>query len=446
MKTQGMWHACAALILTIACVVGSPARAQVSDSVIEASFFQYKNGGPNVPAVKPGMVIAKDNVESVKEYLNPSMFMFIKNGATTLKVAETFDFAPSPKYLEATRKNTDVGFEANGNLKNYISGRPFPKEPDLKDPQAGVKLAWNYQYGRVWGDLGCINPFIWDFKNYETGKVERSIVYDKFCLKRYAFKTTDEPVPEATPNPSGLYRGIYVRVASPNDLKDTQLLIHKYKDDTKTLDAWLYLGFQRRVRRLPTGQLTDAFLGTDIMIEDFEGYEGKVGDVTWTYKGTKMMLTPFWDRSKVPDKGKQHTIKTPEGGTWEFTGFTGKGGCHQAAPFQLRKTYVLEGVPKDPSHPVSKRIHYMDAQTSELGITEIYDRKGDLWKEFIIGWVHPEKGADPLAAGSGADIGDSFSMIDVQAGHCTTGFFRGQVRPDLTPDSTFSLQNMRGSS
>ncbi|MGH8523427.1 MAG: DUF1329 domain-containing protein, partial [Gammaproteobacteria bacterium] len=336
-----------------------------------------------------------------------------------------------------------------GNLANYTNGRPFPKEnakPDKNDPNMGVKLAWNYQYGRVWGDLGCIDPFIWDFKDYNTGKVERSIVYDVFCLKRYSYKTTDDPVPTAVPNPSGLYRGIYVRVASPNDLKDTQLLVHKYADDTRTLDAWLYLGFQRRVRRLPTGQLTDAFLGTDLMIEDFEGYEGKVSDMTWKYIGTKTMLSSYWDRKNVPDKGKIHTFTRKDGTKWEFTGFGGKGTCHTNAPFQLRTTHIIEASPKDPSHPISKRVHYVDQQTGELAMTEIFDRKGELWKFFVIGWVHPDKGADPLASGSGADIGDTFSMIDVQSNHCTTGFFRGQVRPDLVPDSTFSLQNMRGSS
>ena len=33
---------------------------------------------------------------------------------------------------------------------------------------------------------------------------------------------------------------------------------------------------RRRVRRLAVGQITDAFLGTDAMIEDFEGYNGRI--------------------------------------------------------------------------------------------------------------------------------------------------------------------------
>lgn len=46
------------------------------------------------------------------------------------------------------------------------------------------------------------------------------------------------------------------------------------EDDTAPEQAWMYLNTQRRVRRIATGQKTDAFLGSDIMIEDFLGYKG----------------------------------------------------------------------------------------------------------------------------------------------------------------------------
>jgi hypothetical protein len=430
-------------LLTAAC---TPCFADdVSDEVLNKAFYTYRAGAPKADGIAPGSVINKGNVEAAKAHLSSAMYEFIKKGEYEMQVGETFDFSTHAKYVEATRKNAlNVKLDPNGTLKNYVAGRPFPQEPDLKDPAAGLKLAWNFQYGRVWGDLGCIEPFIWDYKSYDTGKVERSIVFDKFCFKRYAFRTVDEPTPEFTPNPSNLYRGIYVRVSAPQDLANTQLLIQKFKDDTKLSDAYLYLGFQRRVRRLATGQTTDAFLGSDLMIEDFEGYNGRISDMTWTYKGTKTLLLPFWDRAAVKSKGRQHKAAGEDGSVWEYTGFGGKAQCHQDAPFQLRTTYVIEATPKDSSHPVSKRVYYMDAQTAELPIVEIYDRKGELWKQFVIGWVHADRGADPVNKGKGADIGDTFSMIDVQAKHCTTGSFRGKVDAGLVHDGIFSVQNMRG--
>ncbi|QID17649.1 DUF1329 domain-containing protein [Nitrogeniibacter mangrovi] len=436
-------------LLTLSCLIGLPVitcAQPLSEQVIDQAFYTYRNGTPSSPNVKPGMTITKDNVDSVKDALNPTMYEFIKKGEFEMHVGKTFDFTLHEKYIDATRKNAAQVTLKKGQMpEHYVAGRPFPQSPRLDDPLAGEKLAWNFQYGRVWGDLGCIDPFIWDFKNYDTGAVERTITFDRFCLKRYAFRTVDEPTPEFLPNPSKLYRGIYARVSEPEDIKGTQLLIQKYQDDTKLTDAYLYLGFQRRVRRLATGQTTDSFLGSDMMIEDFEGYNGRISDYQWTYKETRPMLLPFWDRNEVPNKGKQHQFAEPDGSVWKYTSFTGQGNCHADAPYQLRITHILEAKPKDPNHPIGKRLIYLDAQTNEVAIEEIFDRSGKIWKQFVIGWVHPDRGAHPDAAGTGADIGDTFAMIDLQSRHCTTGSFRGRVGPDLVPDQLFSVQNLRGS-
>ncbi|HBC35660.1 MAG TPA: DUF1329 domain-containing protein, partial [Marinobacter adhaerens] len=40
-------------------------------------------------------------------------------------------------------------------------------------------------------------------------------------------------------------------------------------------------------------------------------------------------------------------------------------------------------------------------------------------------------------------IDDSFSMIDVQASHCTTGQFKGQVDPEMSPPNMFNVQYLR---
>jgi hypothetical protein len=442
---RGHWRSTTFAVAMLTAMPAISVAADISDAVIEKAFFTYRNGSPKLPGLAAGGEINKDNVDRFKDYLNPAMYEFIKKGEYVMQTGETFDFPMHDKYIEATRKNAGaVTLDAGGQPQKYVSGRPFPQEPVAADPLAGVKLAWNFQYGRVWGDLGCIDPFIWDFKNYDSGATERTITFDRFCFKRYAFRTVDAPTPEFEPNPSQLYRGIYVRASSPQDIKNTQLLIQKFKDDTKLSDAYLYLGFQRRVRRLATGQTTDAFLGSDLMIEDFEGYNGRISDMKWAYKGTKVMLLPFWDRATVKGKGRQHKFTQEDGSTWEYTSFGGRGACHQDAPFQPRVTHVLEATPVDPAHPVGKRIIYVDAQTAEFPIVEIFDRKGALWKQFVVGWVHPDRGAHPKAKGSGADIGDTFSMIDVQSRHCTTGSFRGRVAQDLVPDGVFSVQNMRG--
>ena len=183
--------------------------------------------------------------------------------------------------------------------------------------------------------------------------------------------------------------------------------------------------------------MTDSFLGSDLMIEDFEGYNGRVSDMNWSYKGTKDVLLPMYNHNDL-DLSDENVEKDG----YQFVDSDGQGGCYPKITWQLRKVYVLESDPVDDNHPISKRVHYVDAQTFILPRTLIYDRKGDLWKTFTIGQAHPDHHL-PVNKGSGVAIDDSFSMIDVQAMHCTQGAFKGQVDPNLSPQSKFTVQNLR---
>lgn len=414
------------------------AQAATPDDV-DKSFYPYKNGVPTHAVAKPGAVINKANVESAKDALDPALYQFVKDGWLEMKVGATTSFDLNKNYVEATRANLNkakLGGKT-GEISGFVAGRPFPEEPSAQDARAGEKLAWNFKYGINWGDSAAIYPFYWKFRDMNSGKIERTIKFN-FHFLNYKHRISQNPVPEITPNPSQLFRAIYVKVLEPIDVKDTQLLIQRYEDDLKLDDANLYLGFQRRVRRLASGQVTDAFLGTDLMIEDFEGYNGRITDMKWSYKGTANVLLPFYNHNELK-LADEH----PEADGYKFVAFGGKGGCFQDITWQLRKAYIVESVPADSNHPISKRVHYMDAQTGTMVRTLIFDRKGELWKTFTIGKSHPDHHL-PKNKGSGVSIDDSFSMVDVQSKHCTTGQFKGQVDPALNAPSLFTVQNMRG--
>ncbi len=412
-----------------------------TEADVENTFNPYKGGFPKVNGLNPGTVINKANADQFKDAIPAGVYRLLKDGLFEIKVGPTTQFELSKAYIEATRKNlgkAKLGAK-NGDLEGYVAGRPFPEEPDAKDPRAGEKLAWNYKYGVNWGDGAAISPFYWKYRNMQTGQVEKTIKFN-FHFLNFKHRVKDAPVPEVTPNPSELFRAIYVKALDPQDLKNTQLLIQRYEDDQKLDDAYLYLGFQRRVRRLATGQTTDAFLGSDLMIEDFEGYNGRISDMKWTYKGTKNVILPMWNHNEL----KLATDMPAEPDGYKYVDFGGQGGCFHNATWQLRKVYVLEAAPVNANHPVSKRVFYMDAQLGNLnGANEIYDRKGELWKVFMVGKSHPDSHL-PINKGSGIGIDDAFSMVDVQSKHCTTGQFKGQVDPKLNPPSMFQVQYMRG--
>jgi hypothetical protein len=411
-----------------------------TEADVQLSFNPYQDGFPSFPGLSAGMTVDQGNVDQFKDVLDEGQYQAVKNGWTEMKIGATTSFEMDEHYVAATAANVGKAKlgEKNGEILGYVAGRPFPEEPSTSDPRAGEKIAWNYKYGVNWGDGAGIHPFYWKYRNLESGQVERQIKFNFYFLN-FKHRVQHDPVPEVLPNPSQFFRGIYVKVLEPQDLKDTQLLIQRYEDDLKFDDAYLYLGFQRRVRRLATGQTTDAFLGSDLMIEDFEGYNGRVSDMKWTYKGTKNLLMPFYNHNDLPLTDE---FKDPDG--YQYVDFGGQGGCYPNITWQLRKAYILESEPANDSHPAGKRVHYLDAQGSTINRTLIYDRKGELWKSFTIGKSHPDHHL-PINKGTGIAIDDSFSMVDVQAKHCTTGQFKGQVDPKLVPPNLFQVQHMRGS-
>jgi len=416
--------------------VGAPTPADV-----EQSFYPYKDWTPQVEGLTAGMTLTSENVDQYKDALEPGMYRYIKDGWYDMKVGETTSFDLHPNYVQATLDGlgaVSLGEEL-GQINGWVAGRPFPEEPDMNDPRAGEKLAWNYKYGYNWGDNGAINPFYWKYRNAATGEIERTLKFN-FHFLNYMGRVNQDPTPAIEPNPSDIFRGIYVQVLAPFDVKNTQLLIQRSADDQQRDNAWLYLGFQRRVRRLATGQVTDSFLGADIMIEDFEGYNGRVSDMNWSYKGTVNVMLPFYNHNE------QNLVDAdpddPEDDGYQFVNYVGQGGCFPDVSWQLRKAYVLESVPVDPNHPIGKRVHYIDAQTYTIPRTNIYDRAGELWKSFVIGQAEPDS-HHPLNVGSGVSIDDAFMMLDVQAQHCTTGQFKGLLVPELNPVSLFTPQNMR---
>jgi hypothetical protein len=429
----------ALLPLLAAGMVGVAQAATEAD--VDNSFNPYKSGMPSVPGLAVGTVINKANVDQFKDALGAGVYKLIKDGSFEIKVGATTQFTISKAYIDATKANLNkakLGAKT-GEITGYVAGRPFPEEPDVKDPHAGDKLAWNYKYGVNWGDGAIISPFYWKYRNMSTGQVEKSIKWD-FHFLNFMHRTKDAPVPEITPNPSGIFRAIYTKAHEPADLKNTQLLIQRFEDDNKLDDAYLYLGFQRRVRRLAQGQATDAFLGSDLMIEDFEGYNGRVSDMKWTYKGTRNVLLPMWNHDEL----KLAADMPAEADGYKYVNFGGQGGCFHEGTWQLRKVYVLEAAPVNANHPVSKRVFYMDAQLGNLnGANEIYDRKGELWKVFMVGKSHADHHL-PVNKGAGIGIDDAFSMVDLQSKHCTTGQFKGQVDPKKNPPGLFQVQNLRG--
>lgn len=430
---------CVALTAILFCAVARISAAAATPEEIDASFYPYKKGVLTAPGYQPGVVIAPANAETHKDILDPGSFSNVRDKWIEIKTGPTESFALHPNYVEATRKYADgitMGNEP-GEIHGAVAGRPFPQEPSLSDPRAGEKILWNYRYGFSGGDGVLFDPLIIAIREIGPNSEVRQFRLKASFLK-FAQRTVNPPIPSFAENPAGVYRATYSIFLDPFDIKNSQYLGYSYLDDSHRDDAWFYLGFQRRVRRIPTGQTADAYFGTGIMIEDFEGYNARVRDYRWTFKGTAHVLLPMYRHNELQLSAEPPL--TDDG--WRMVAFGGRGGCYPAVSYQLRKTYIVEGKPAEPEHPVGRRVLWVDAETATIPRSMLYDRKGDLWKTFLIGKANPEFHL-PINKGTGVPLDDSASLVDIQAGYCTTLQFRARIAPDELQQNQFSVQNMR---
>lgn len=361
----------------------------------------------------PGTHIEATNVSEYVDLVHPAFAAEIAAGNFSLTVGDTFSLGPHATFVEANRVHggsARLG-DAPGELLGYIAGIPFPQEPDINDPRAGEKLAWNlrYSYG---GDSGMIPEMYWYYRDMRRNKLERTL---EFSARRYNFKhrVAMEPIPEVENNRWGLHSAILLEAHEPPDVSGTALLLFYNDEDRKVEQGWMYVPLLRRVRRIATQQKTDAFLGSDIMIEDFLGYSGRIMDMEWEYKGTTEKLLPIYKHTEVKASTKQARRYD-----YDFIDFSGPTQCLPSVPWQKRKVYVLEGSPKRRDHPLSKREFYIDAETYISPFGALYDRAGMIWKLGVGGISHPDHHL-PENAGTGVPILDSSAMIDLQARHCT---------------------------
>ena len=334
-----------ALALGMSAAILLAPRAPADNSALLLDEFSPALADVEDPLLAPGSIITAANVGHYARWLDEALVDSIREGHFQIVVGAPLDFATHPRYVEATRENFGtVGISAGaGVLANYEGGRPFPGL-DARDPLAGIKAAWNMRYAYAPDETETAH-FIWRYRDMRKDKVERTIsMYG--AILRYNHRHSHDPVPALEDNPAGLYSALYLRVDSPQDIRNTQLLIHRAEIDTEPEQAWMYLNTQRRVKRIATGQKTDAFLGSDIMIEDFLGYNGRIVDMEWTYLGSGEALLPMYGHNQL-DLERQ----APDAEGYRDIGFSGRGSCFPAVTWQLRRVHRLEAVPRDPGHP-----------------------------------------------------------------------------------------------
>jgi hypothetical protein len=354
-------------VVTVLCLLtGKTTSAELSDSVVQATFSPYAAEKPAVPGLSPGTTVSKDSWEAAKDYLPVEILDRIKAGELAFSVQATTDLPVSEAYIAATKKHAEqVNIGADGELEGYIAGLPFPVL-DPNEAQAGLKTAWNMRH-RDFGDV----MQVWNTFRLvpESGPPEREI--ENYYVVAYGMHRphTNGAPPNRWENDGVLYKEFF-HVLSPFDLRNSMSLKLRYVRDRYNDDNWLYSPTSRKIRKLIFKQ-DEASYDSGFLNEDFFGFWGYIRACDWKLLGTRRLLAPVGVRAVSATFGGR--------GTW-----------YPVNPWELRDMLVLEGVPKASGHPYSKRVLYIDRQMFVPVYVLYYDQQGKHQKTLFEVYGNPQ--------------------------------------------------------
>ena len=384
--------------------------------------------------VSPGDVLDKTNWEKAEGLLPDEIIGWIKKGDFVIQVGELnykpYDYQP-PYALEALSTNKGkyvldendwIVEKETGVRGKPIIGRPFP-DVDMDDPKVGEKIIYNNVYsGHIVGN----------FITYFRTDYIRKSGYGRSTHGEMHNMTMDgNPQSVARDNPDGVEKYTLFVARSPYDIAGAAVMTWRYLDPQKQDNTFAFLPAVRRVRRMSSGNRSDAMFGSDASVDDAGGYDGKVTAMEWKFLRKQEALLPF------PSADPGRVVKN-EGGGWNSTenvevmvyGYEKEGwqGA-QWAPVNWmwvkKPVIVLEVKAKDPYYNYGIQHLWVQTETWGAVFKTINDKAGKYWKTFINQGRYFESGDKAFHF---PHVGDQV-MIDERLGHAT--IFRGPMPTDI---------------
>jgi len=365
--------------------------------------------------IAPGDVISKKNADKVKDLVGPGIMWCIEHGMTMNIVAPKKVEWPSA-YRQATEQNSgQVRLSADHTkLENYVAGMPFPNI-DPNDPDAAMKIMWNYQYKPLITD----DVLMRDFQvpsgplTYTAPMVpDREFTVGDMRRLYYTGRLFVDPKPEM-PNPDGIrYKEITSPVINPFDMKGVGQLSFRYLSADRQDDTWLYVPAIRRIRRMSTSQRSDSLFGQDTDQDSYWGFSGHIAWSDWKLLGVKDVLAVMHREHYRPER-------CPGGADFVY--------CDN---WEKRQAYVIEGTTKLSQYAYGKRVLYIDTEAWVVMTSDIYDKRGELWKVWIEFFSYRKQAPDSHVTYSDEMGFTSAVMIDTQGDHATLIMIPGPASPD----------------
>src|SRR5260370_31796644 len=156
--------------------------------------FVVLSAMPAVAQVQPGDIITSSTASKVEHLVSPGNFLLVKQGMM-MKITPTTHLDSPPPYKAATEKySPQVSLGADGDLKNYVAGLPFPLV-DANDPQAATKIMWNFEFRPLFTD--DIDTHYIEAISHRAGSSDEieHFTFGHFGAYKYVGRTEVAPMP-----------------------------------------------------------------------------------------------------------------------------------------------------------------------------------------------------------------------------------------------------------
>lgn len=278
-----------------------------------------------------------------------------------MPIYQTRRTASNPQFVyEATKVNAVNAelLEGGNGLKGATIGIPFPI------PQSGVEAIWNHtlRYRGAGVQRNGGQAAVTAGGDYNV------IGFDEQLMIKYS-----EPgvTPESLVENNILFM-FKQSVTKPARLAGTALLVHETVDQVKQpRQAWTYNTGQRRVRRAPNiaydapGTQADGLRTTD----DFDMFNGSPNRYNWELKGKQEMYIAYNSYALHSDKVKYEDIL--------HTGHINPA----LTRYEKHRVWVVEANLKDEfRHVYQKRVFYIDEDSWQVHVADMYDNRGELYR------------------------------------------------------------------
>ena len=315
------------------------------------------------PNDKVEFTITSSNVSEYKALLTPGQIKLFETYPNTYKmnVYQTRRSASYPDHVyKAVSDNaTQSELVENGNgITKAAVGIPFPV------PASGLEAIWNhilrYRGEGVSREAGQAAPTASGSYTY--------VGLSESLMLPYNVKGAQS----ADLEKSNILFKFKQKVTEPARLAGTALLVYETMDQVKTpRQAWTYNTGQRRVRRAPNvaydapGTASDGLRTTD----DFDMYNGAPNRYNRTLKGKQELLIPYNDYKLHSDKVKYDDILQ--------AGHINP----DLVRYEKHRVWVVEAnLKENTSHTYKKRVFYIDEDSWQVAVTDIYDKRDQLYR------------------------------------------------------------------